>query len=551
MINRATLKGLVFVGLLMGGGASIAAPTISGTSGTWDHDAVITISGSSFGTKPAAAPVLWDTVEDNYSGLSDGDSIPNAAGGGVWYSNSNGGNHVKYETTAGEQRSAASAATYKVTSQIEGYLSDVSWTATDSVYVSWWWKQGSDVSGGDHSSKYLRVSDSSDETNKTSSVAQTLSHLYSNPDYCAIEWVTIAPTPNDWVFFEVWYDNSGRNFSVRLNGQYLINGVATTGCTVAPQLNEVWKIGWDGGGNAPPALSWWMDDIYIDSSFARVMLGNASTYAASTHFEMQKATSWATGSVQINANVGTYTNAQTVYLYVVDSTGAVNSTGYPVTIGAGGGGGSDTTPDAFDFTNQTDRNLSTQYTSNSQTVTDIDAATAITVTGAEFQKNGAGSWLTSDTVVSGDSIQLRRTTGASYSTAYSTTIDIGGVTDTWTLTTRAQINTFSFASVPPVVELSTQYTSDTITVSGAATGLPISVTNGEYNINGGAFTSASSTCTGGDVIRVRHTSSGSNSTSVVTTLTIDGRQGTFTSVTKAGAGGSPPLPPSNFQINIL
>ncbi len=73
------------------------------------------------------------------------------------------------------------------------------------------------------------------------------------------------------------------------------------------------------------------DNIYIDKSIARVELGNAPTYTASTRREVQVPTSWGS-SIQITVNKGGFSSGQTAYLYVVDASGNVNSSGYPVTI---------------------------------------------------------------------------------------------------------------------------------------------------------------------------------------------------------------------------
>jgi hypothetical protein len=60
------------------------------------------------------------------------------------------------------------------------------------------------------------------------------------------------------------------------------------------------------------------------------------------------------------------------------------------------------------------------------------------------------------------------------------------------------------------VATSTQITSDPVTITGIDAAADITVTGGEYNINGGAFTSAPGTVVNGDVIRARHTSSAIN-----------------------------------------
>jgi hypothetical protein len=95
----------------------------------------------------------------------------------------------------------------------------------------------------------------------------------------------------------------------------------------------------------------------------------------------------------------------------------------------------DTTPDAFTFVDETSGALSTVYTSNAITVAGIDGATAVTVSGGEYRKNG-GSWVSAPgTVVAGDSVDVRLTTSGSYSTAVNCTLTIGGVSDTYTVTT--------------------------------------------------------------------------------------------------------------------
>lgn len=77
------------------------------------------------------------------------------------------------------------------------------------------------------------------------------------------------------------------------------------------------------------------EDMYIDTSWARVELGNASTYTASTHREIQVPTSWADGSVSVTFHPGTFTAGTTVYLYVTDANNII-SPSVPVKIGGSG-----------------------------------------------------------------------------------------------------------------------------------------------------------------------------------------------------------------------
>jgi len=82
----------------------------------------------------------------------------------------------------------------------------------------------------------------------------------------------------------------------------------------------------------------YVDDVYIDTSWSRVEIGNAPTYAASTHREIQVAKAWADGSVTVNFNPGTFPGGSTAYLFVTDANGNT-SAGKQITIGGSSSGG--------------------------------------------------------------------------------------------------------------------------------------------------------------------------------------------------------------------
>lgn len=82
--------------------------------------------------------------------------------------------------------------------------------------------------------------------------------------------------------------------------------------------------------------------------------------------------------------------------------------------------------------------------------------------------------------------------------------------------------------------LSTQVTSNAVTISGINVPAALSVSGDEssaYSIDGGAFTSVAGIVTNGSSVRVRHTSSAAPDTSVDTILTVGGVSDTFTSTT--------------------
>lgn len=75
----------------------------------------------------------------------------------------------------------------------------------------------------------------------------------------------------------------------------------------------------------------YFDDVYVDSTFSRVMLCNNATYASATICEPQIPSSWADGSIIVTVNQGALPDG-TAYLFVFDSTNTANDTGYPVAL---------------------------------------------------------------------------------------------------------------------------------------------------------------------------------------------------------------------------
>jgi hypothetical protein len=107
------------------------------------------------------------------------------------------------------------------------------------------------------------------------------------------------------------------------------------------------------------------------------------------------------------------------------------------TSSASGGSSADTTPDAFTFIDLTDAELSTLYESNTITLTGLDGVATVTVVGGEYQKNGL-PWVSAPgTGQAGDTFKLRGLSSAGVLSAVNVSLTLGGVSDTWTITTEA------------------------------------------------------------------------------------------------------------------
>ena len=74
------------------------------------------------------------------------------------------------------------------------------------------------------------------------------------------------------------------------------------------------------GTGSPQAVRYW-DELYVDVTQARVEIGDASTWDACSHREIQVPTEWSDGSITFTANQGSFETLVGKYLFVVDADG--------------------------------------------------------------------------------------------------------------------------------------------------------------------------------------------------------------------------------------
>ncbi len=98
----------------------------------------------------------------------------------------------------------------------------------------------------------------------------------------------------------------------------------------------------------------------------------------------------------------------------------------------------DTVPEAFLFVDTDEANLGgLSYDSNEIEVEGINVSVPVTITGGTYSKNGGAFTAADGTAVLGDTFIVRVLSSEDYETAESATLTIGGVSDTFTVTTRA------------------------------------------------------------------------------------------------------------------
>ena len=240
------------------------------------------------------------------------------------------------------------------------------------------------------------------------------------------------------------------------------------------------------------------------------------------------------------ATPGTVANGQSIVVRQASSTNFSTTTDATLTVGAISDTfgvttlAQDVVPDSFTFTDQTDVDLNTAITSNAITVSGINDAASISVSGGLYAIDGGSFVATPGTVNPGQSVTVQQTSSSNFSTTTDAVLTIGGVSDTFSVTTLAQDlnpDQFSFTDQIDIAQ-STLVTSNTVTINGINDAAPISISaGGMYSIDAGAFTSVAGTINNGQQVTVQQTSSASLLTTTDVTLTIGSVSDTFSVTT--------------------
>ena len=189
---------------------------------------------------------------------------------------------------------------------------------------------------------------------------------------------------------------------------------------------------------------------------------------------------------------------------------------------------SDTTPSAFSFIDQTDVTAGERIHSNAVIVSGINSPTSISIVGGEYSINGGAFISAAGTTNANDSIIVRVTSANVGLAVEETTLSVGGISDTFSVTTVNDITPDSFTFVDQAdVAAGELISSAAVILSGLNNSSAVSIVGGEYAINGAAFTASAGTAINGDSIVVRVTSSTVGLEEAETTLTVGSVSDTF------------------------
>ncbi|VUD47952.1 Subtilisin BL [Thalassocella blandensis] len=240
---------------------------------------------------------------------------------------------------------------------------------------------------------------------------------------------------------------------------------------------------------------------------------------------------------------GVVSNGQSVLVQLTASNANGVTVTAELTIGGESAGFSvtttaeDITPDTIAFTPLPSVPVSSFQTSEPVTVSGLSGEASISVSNGRYSINSGAMTDAAGVVVNNDVIRVEVQASAEFSTPNSALLSVGTETADFTVTTEAEDSvpdTFNFTvltdqSIDTVIE------SEAITISGINTPTPISVSSGEYSINGGAFVGTDGVVENGSTVIVRLTTGPEYSQFNSISLDVGGETAAFTVVTEDGA----------------
>jgi hypothetical protein len=319
-------------------------------------------------------------------------------------------------------------------------------------------------------------------------------------------------------------------FSTSVDTTLIIGGIQDTftSTTVAADTTPD-AFGFTTQNNAEPSVQ------YLSNAIA------VSGINSPANVSVSGSGGWYKNGVFQGTSAGTVVNGDQVMVNATASASFGGATSTTLTIGGVAGvytvntRAADTTPDQFTFTDVAGATTSTTYTSNTITVTGIEAAAAMSFstsggTNHKYSKNGGGFVAVGNTTIAnGDTLAVQMTSPAGAGVSGNITVNIGGVTDTYSVVTTADTtpDDFNFttqaSAIPGVV-----YESNQVTINGINASTAVDVTGGgEASIAAGTYAS-SGLITNGQTLKVRVRAPVRKGASVTINVTVGTLTKTFT-----------------------
>jgi len=356
-VIRTVFKIGIWIALLTGIAPVLGAPLVQRISGALDHNNTITINGSGFGTKANAAPLVWDNAA--------GDKM-SSKWSGAW-PNLLPGYNTKYYAPMRGVAPPHSRDTHYIagahaanTGAYSGYavmfFKDISVKSYPSYIYASWYQRTDDAwtFSGDNNYKVFDYSQGKDPySNYQWYVAYGANHPDSRTD-TGIQWCingqqlsnpdsnghnawfdpAVNPMAGKWSKVEIAIkatDQKDGYVTIWENGHRVLNYAGPTDSWQGDQRTV--GIGGYARSQGHPNNWRYFDDVYLDTTLARVVLANKPVLSEATIIENQIPSAWNDSSISAMVNLGRLNEGDTAYLFVVDASGTASATGYSVKAG--------------------------------------------------------------------------------------------------------------------------------------------------------------------------------------------------------------------------
>lgn len=361
-INTDDKTWVIGVDLTVSGGRHYSDPAKAPGGGSLAHGGSLVITGTGFGTKASAAPQVYDNFESGTVGqLVFGNAPVDRAIGGawVWDDYTSGTERPKYSSDY--SRGVSTKAAKMVYTGSGGYNNSLEIfkdfpNSGDELYLSFWYRYertsgqcsrnhkpfvlyGSD--GGVFPEAYVGwgnpdFGDGGLRNSAQDSGATDPTIWASGPDMSGLS--------GKWRRFEAYLkqstpatsDGAWQMWSHDPDAAAVIALVMNDTTYKTRSSSNYWRQIQIGSyhdnqtANGQPynvTAAVYLGEVYVDTTRARVEIGDNATYASCKRREIQPATAWSNTSVTIRANKGGFATSSTGYVFVIDSTGAAQSAG--------------------------------------------------------------------------------------------------------------------------------------------------------------------------------------------------------------------------------
>lgn len=351
LMNKKTLSLGCLSLLTLAAHLVLAAPVVNSVTGSFAHGATFTVVGQNFGTKSPAAPMKYDSFQDGTAGQTLDPGFPPW---NLWASPQPNGDPEAYYP--------------KYSNDIERFPGDVASRQTFGPrptggfqgnctiglnnlqigrlhVIGWAYWVGSPLDGGVQGPRNVKVWQNcvgewgapttrygSDSPNGPES-----GHIYAE----ACQGGTLGQAygvgqgpGNQWMRFEIWHDRgaAGRPEVMSVIRDGVQRGTFTNAYSGCDQNRLYLMSYFDQNNNNQAWMNWYWSELYIDNTLARVEIGDATTWSACRHREVQIPQQWNGSAIVANFNQGSFSSGDRVYLYVFDESGLVNPTGYELVV---------------------------------------------------------------------------------------------------------------------------------------------------------------------------------------------------------------------------